>query len=68
MTLKTLGMGIVKSVLTKPNSKQYKKTMSSLKDLKDKLDKIGKERKIRIQKQNEEVTKRTGKPFKQKEE
>jgi len=30
-----------------------------------KINKINKERKIRIQKQNEEVTKRTGIPFKQ---
>ena len=34
-------------------------------NLEKKMDKVGKERKIRKQKQDEEVTKRTGKPFKQ---
>ena len=37
----------------------------SFRGLEKKMDKVGKERKIRKQKQDEEVTKRTGKPFKQ---
>jgi hypothetical protein len=40
----------------------------SFKNLEKKMDKVGKERKIRKQKQDEEVTKRTGKPFKQMED
>ena len=37
----------------------------SFRNLEKKMDKVGKERIIRKQKQDEEVTKRTGKPFKQ---
>ena len=45
--------------------KAYKKGKVVFKALEKKIKEISKERKIRIQKQNEEVTKRTGIPFKQ---
>ena len=44
---------------------EYRKLQDSLKGLEKKIKKVGEERKIRKQKQDEEVTKRTGKPFKQ---
>ena len=51
MTLITKGMGAI----IKGGSKQFKKTMSSIKVFEKKLDKIAKERKIRIEKQKKEL-------------
>jgi len=44
---------------------EAQKSKLNLTELETKLDEIGKERAIRIRKQNEEVERRTGKPFKQ---
>ena len=59
MTLITKGMG---AIIKGKSGKEV------FKALEKKIKKISKERKIRIQKQNEEVTKRTGIPFKQMED